>query len=1010
MPRHVCPTEAELRNYLLGYLPTAAQDEIDRHLKGCPHCERAAEALDGLTDQVLTGLRTLRTPTPARGAAPGPQHIGRHEVLEVLGEGGMGIVYKARDPRLGRVVALKVMHADHGDDPLHRLRFRRETEVIARLQHPGIVQIFEVGEYDPGGGPPRAYFTQEFVEGGCLADRLSGRPQPPPQSAQWLEAIARAVEHAHSQGVVHRDLKPSNILLTADGRPKVCDFGVAKLLCAAPSSTASGTLIGTADYMAPEQALGRSGVGPPADVHALGAVLYELLTGRPPFRGSDRMETVQLVIHQEPVPPRQLNPAVPADLDTICLKCLEKDPQRRYPGAGELAEDLRRFLEGRPIRARRVGWLARAWRWCGRHPREATLAGLAALAGFVAVAGWAALAEAKGRQARKDLSLLQEQADRAVRAARAVDEALDEVTARRRAGRDADPAELAVALSAARRAEALADETGDEGLRRRVRRVREEVEQVERRARLQAEQGRRDRRMLEALAKIQWQNLPRKGGAVDVPAIETAHRTAFRRYGLDLDRLAPSTAAARIRTSKVRVDLVTTLDGWALLRKLEGGDWQRLLAVARLADPDSVRNRLRDLILGDFNRAALLRLAEEARRADLPEATAELLGGVLRAFGLIGQARVILRRAQRRYPGNYWITVHLGMSYHQDAPQDVQQAIRFYTAARTLRRDPEVLHLLGLALGNAGRMNEAVANLQEALALQPGHAEARRVLANCLLEQGMLDEAVAAFRALVRQRGTADDFYQLGNALFQRGSLDEAVAALRQSVRLRPGFWQVRAFLGWVLVGQGKLSAARDSFRRAHALAPKDKPGDVATAAEALHSSEGLIKLEKRLPAFLRGEAKVPTGEAFAVAEMLASKGLNAAAARQLEEILNANPKLAEDRTATMGYRAARAAARAGCGQGKDAAGLTGAERARWRKTALGRLRQELEVWRKQPQDQPVQRLAVEKGVRTWLYEPALAGVREPARLAKLPAQEQKDWRRLWADVRKLLDNFRDDP
>jgi eukaryotic-like serine/threonine-protein kinase len=279
--------------------------------------------------------------------------IAGYEILGELGRGGMGVVYKARHRTLNRVVALKMILAG-GHAGEHELaRFRSEAQAVARLQHPNIVQIYEVGD----AGQP--YFSLEFCEGGSLAQKLTGSPLPPMRAAELVELLARAMDTAHRAGVVHRDLKPANILLTVDGTPKVTDFGLAKRLDAG-GNTASGTVMGTPSYMAPEQAGGKGKtVGPAADVYALGAILYELLTGRPPFRAATPLETILQVVTDDPAPPRQLNAGVPRDLEAICLKCLQKDPARRYSSAAELVGDLTRFHSGEPVVAQQSGLLDR---------------------------------------------------------------------------------------------------------------------------------------------------------------------------------------------------------------------------------------------------------------------------------------------------------------------------------------------------------------------------------------------------------------------------------------------------------------------------------------------------------------------------------------------------------------------------------------------------------------------------------------------------------------------------
>ncbi len=309
------------------------------------------------------------TPHGARGA--GSAVVSGYEILGELGRGGMGVVYKARQVGLGRTVALKMIlsGAHAGADDLDR--FRGEAEAIARLQHPGIVQVHDIGEKD---GLP--FFSLEFVEGGSLADRLDGTPWPPRKAAALVETIAGAVHEAHKAGIVHRDLKPANVLMTKDDQPKITDFGLAKRLDADLGRTASGAIMGTPSFMAPEQAGGKTGqIGPAADTYALGAILYDLLTGRPPFKAATPLDTVMLVATEEPVPPSRLVPKLPRDLETIVLKCLEKDPSRRYESARAMADDLHRFLSGEPIAARPVGRAERSWRWCARNPRLAAAIG-----------------------------------------------------------------------------------------------------------------------------------------------------------------------------------------------------------------------------------------------------------------------------------------------------------------------------------------------------------------------------------------------------------------------------------------------------------------------------------------------------------------------------------------------------------------------------------------------------------------------------------------------------------
>ena len=293
----------------------------------------------------------------------------------------MGVVYRARQVSLNRPVALKMILAGQlaGDDEVKR--FYLEAEAAANLDHPGIVPIYEIGEHEG-----QHFFSMGFVEGTSLAAKVADGPLPPSEAATLTMKVAEAIQFAHEKGVIHRDLKPANVLLDSQGQPKVTDFGLAKKLQADSGLTHTGQVMGTPSYMPPEQAEGKN-VGPPADVYALGAILYCLLTGRPPFQAATPMDTLIQVVGQEPVPLRQLNASVPSDLETICLKCLEKEPRRRYGSARALAEDLNRFLSGEPILARPVRPAERVVKWVRRRPVIAGLLGLVAVVTALGLGG-----------------------------------------------------------------------------------------------------------------------------------------------------------------------------------------------------------------------------------------------------------------------------------------------------------------------------------------------------------------------------------------------------------------------------------------------------------------------------------------------------------------------------------------------------------------------------------------------------------------------------------------------
>lgn len=421
-PSSVCPDVRTLESLLCGRLPFPQLERLARHLETCPDCSRRAENLgiddplvstltrsDSLTrdpeetrinrlihdlsrrkpggtihdgaKESLSSLRELNHVSPRRSAAL-PEWIGPYRIQMRLGAGGMGEVYLARQDRPNRAVALKVFQARSMKEGDRLLRFEAEAEVTARLRHPHIVQVYEAGEEGD-----IAYIAMELVEGESLAARLARAVLAPNDSAVLLGQLAGAVQFAHASGVIHRDLKPSNVLLDRDGTPKLSDFGLAKVLDGDGNQTQTGELLGTPAYMAPEQTTNGKAVGPATDIYGLGAILYECLTGRPPFKGSTSLETLQRIQTQDPIPPGRLQPGIPRDLQTICLKCLDKDPNRRYASAADFAADLERYLSGKPIAARPVGLLRRAAKWARRKP---TIAGLLLVIGLLA-AGLAGL-------------------------------------------------------------------------------------------------------------------------------------------------------------------------------------------------------------------------------------------------------------------------------------------------------------------------------------------------------------------------------------------------------------------------------------------------------------------------------------------------------------------------------------------------------------------------------------------------------------------------------------------
>jgi serine/threonine protein kinase len=437
-----CPSDETFGGILAGKLSAENQDAVAKHVEGCDTCQERLAQLTGVPDSEVwrcaelaphaskaeegmmrrlkkmppswmptvpihsaglagpdVALRRITAQTLERPIVPG------YEIVGELGRGGMGVVYQARQLGLNRDVALKMILTGFEAGPKELTRFRAEAATIARVRHPNIVQIYDVGE-----AAGRPYFVLEFVAGGSLAEHLRGMPQPVRGAAQLIETLAQAVHAAHTNGVIHRDLKPANVLLqtteftkqrsdqtnegtlNSDICPKITDFGLAK--CAVGDgkasdlgvATATGEILGTPNYMAPEQAMAsRQPVGPAADIYALGAILYELLTGRPPFLGETPLATVLQTLHNEPVSVTSLRPTVPRDLETICFKCLRKEPGKRYGSALELAEDIQRFLRDEPILARPATPLEILWHWMRRHPLSAGLLAAGLLAPAVAL-------------------------------------------------------------------------------------------------------------------------------------------------------------------------------------------------------------------------------------------------------------------------------------------------------------------------------------------------------------------------------------------------------------------------------------------------------------------------------------------------------------------------------------------------------------------------------------------------------------------------------------------------
>jgi serine/threonine-protein kinase len=1004
---------AELTSFL------ADREAVDLVAAPLRAIARAASPEAALTDWPAATV----SERAAEQASENPSSWGDYELLGEIARGGMGVVYRARQKSLNRLLALKMVRGADRLDADQMRRFRNEAEMAAGLDHPHIVPVYEVGEHDG-----QLYFSMKLIEGGTAAGSLGRFAADPRAAARLLAQVARAVHHAHQRGVLHRDLKPANILLSFSREPRasasgdalargsrlngvvphVTDFGLAKRIESDSSLTQSGSLVGTPSYMAPEQTTGVVGaVTTASDVYGLGATLYALLTGRPPFQGATALDTLAQVREREPVAPRSLNPRVDRDLETVCLKCLHKDPQRRYGSAEALADDLGRWLDGVPIWAVRAGPWQRLAKWVRRRPGVATgvlglLAALAVLAGGI---GWVV----RDQTARRD------------KAEKVVSAALEESDSWQQQQR-----RLPEALAAARRAGGLlAGADVDETLRRQVR------------ARLA------DLELLASLENVRLEKYNAvKEGPFDWQGCDAQYGRTFRAAGLEVEAL-PTAAAERMRTSSVAAELAAELDHWALMRRqLRGADdpsWKALLRVARLADPDPGRTRVREA-LARRDRQALRAVAVSEGVFRLTPATLNVLGcALLGDKRFTGQAEAYLREAQRRHPDDFWLNYSLWYFLYMQRSQR-EEALRFAAVAVALHPGSPVVHLnlgaslthkgrldeaiaefreairlkkeypeahnnLGLALVYKGRLDEAIAELHEAIRLKKDYPEAHDNLGIALQRKGRLDEAIAEFREAIRlKKDCADAFCNLGGVLKARGRLDEAISASREAIRLKEDCAEAHCNLGSALEQKGRFAAAVLCYRRGHELG-SNNPRWPYPSAQWVRNCERLVELDRKLLVVLRGQSQ-PTDntERIALAELciLPCKKLYAAATRFYGGAFAAQPKLGDDLKAGHRYDAACAAALAGCGRGKDAEALGENERARLRKQALVWLRADLRAWREVLKKEPAKAAAVVQELQHWLQDTDPVGVRGIQALARLPEAERRDWNRLWEDVEAL--------
>lgn len=677
-----------------------------------------ARALETQIDEVFPAgnSRSGRKATK-RLATKLPELPGYH-IEGVVGNGGIGVVYRARHIKLNRLVAIKMLLAGGYAGPLELERFKREAESVAALCHANIVQVFDAGECD---GHP--YFVMEFVEGGSLAQRLDGRPRPPTEAVAHITTLARAIHAAHAGGIMHRDLKPANILVTSDGTLKIADFGLARRSDQPDLSgplTIAGVHLGTPSYMSPEQATGAATeFCPLVDIYALGAILYELLTGRPPFRGESTAETERQVVFDEPVPPTRLSPTVPRDLETICLKCLQKDPKRRYGSAADLADDLDRFSRGDPIFARPIGISERVMKWCRRKPGAAAAIAISVCTIAAAIAGGITLERIESARTTKRV-VREESARNAIETAIPI---LD------RLARSRQWAEGEGVLNTA---QAWLGDAASADLDSRLATAAERFEV--------ARELDRIRQSIPESAEIGY----------TFSGASEAYARVFTRVGIG-SGVDVATAASRVRESPLRDILLAALDTAAFTEifQFTQDERARLLAVACAAAPDPWQDRFRDSTKWkDF--AHLQKLVQDARSASPSPPVHQLVivGLLLSSLGNDKMTIEILREAQLREPSDFWVNLELGNVLHRTGKH--AESLQFYRTAVALKPTHYVAWTtLGHKLIANGMAEEAIAPLRRATQLQPSYPASWQNLLNSLAQLERWEEAEAAALAAI---------------------------------------------------------------------------------------------------------------------------------------------------------------------------------------------------------------------------------------------------------------------
>jgi tetratricopeptide (TPR) repeat protein len=829
-----------------------------------------------------------------------PPHLSGYELQGELGRGGMGVVYRAWDQRLNRPVAIKMLLAGDLARADERERFRREAEAAAGLRHPNIVQVYGVGDLEG-----RPYFTMEFVEGGSLAEKLAGAPLAGIQAATFLATLARAVQTAHDRGIVHRDLKPGNVLLTDDGTPKIADFGLARRLDERPI-TRSGIPMGTPNYMAPEQALGLTdSIGPAADIYALGAILYEVLTGRPPFQENTSAETLRQVVEQEPLPPSRCNVTVPRDLEVICLKCLRKEPHRRYPSAAALAQDLGRFDRGEPITARPTGLLERSARWLGRRRVQVAALALGTLLGVALVGAgfWLKSEHEAGVNRERDRVRLAQTRLDAIHLDRGtlVEGRFNPAAERRfnnvRADRSYESAFREAGFGT------IGDDPAGVA------------------ARIAASASRLP--FLAALADWAVCAADERRRAWLLGVARNADPDVWRGRARDPRAWSDSTALAELaRTATVAGQPAALLV--ALGERLYdlGGDGTAFLARVHQEHPD------------DF--WAALTLARALQHGPAPEAAVapyqralELrsdLAAVYNNLGLIAFAKADWHAAHDDYEKALEVDRHFAPGYNNlglalKAEGKWDEAIRHFREAVRLDAGLAPAHFnLGEIRAYQGGLDEAIDHYRLALRIDPDYAPAEYLFGVTLAGRGRFDDANdrarrareidsadAQARELTYGHALAVGIMHYKRALWfdpqltlsrnglgltprEADRLKEAIGHYETALRFDPGLIRAHAALGQALLALGQFREAATATRLCLDRLPQGHEPRSNVLAQ-LRRCERLIVLQNRLSAVLEGKDKPADAvETLEFAELRGLQGQEVGAARLYAEALGESP------------------------------------------------------------------------------------------------------------------------